>query len=74
MTIEKVSQEDMLSSFKERMESLLKQNQEMIGTIRQNEQTILKLKGAIEALEYFVDPPAEEEVVVDTLEAGPPGE
>lgn len=74
MSLEKVSQEDMLSQFRERMEVLLKQNQEAVTVIRQNEQTILKLKGAIEALEYYVDPPAEEEVLDDTLEAGPPGE
>lgn len=66
MTIEKVSQEDMLTSFRERMDTLLEENQKLISAIRQNEQTILKLKGAIEALEYYVDPPAEEEVVQET--------
>lgn len=66
MTIEKVSQEDMLTSFRERMDSLLEENQKLISAIRQNEQTILKLKGAIEALEYYVDPPTEEAVVEET--------
>lgn len=62
MTIEKVSQDDMLTQFRQRMEGLLEENQKLVASVRQNEQTILKLKGAIEALEYYVDPPAEEEV------------
>jgi hypothetical protein len=55
MTIEQVSQVDMLSQFKERLQAIITENQ--------------KLQGAIEALEYYnpqeeetaSQPPEEEE-------------
>ena len=53
MTIEKVSQEDMLSNFKERLTALLEENKQMAEKIKQNEITALKLQGAIEALDYY---------------------
>lgn len=53
MTIEKVSQEEMLSSFKQRYTNLLDENQKLAAKIKENEVTALKLQGAIETLEYY---------------------
>lgn len=53
MTIEKVSQEEMLSNFKQRYASLLDENQKLAAKIKENEVTALKLQGAIETLEYY---------------------
>lgn len=53
MTIEKVSQDEMLSSFKQRYASLLDENQKLAAKIKENEVTALKLQGAIETLEYY---------------------
>ena len=53
MTIEKVSQEEMLAQFKQRFASLIEENQKLAAKIKDNEATALKLQGAIEALEYY---------------------
>ena len=52
MTIEKVSQEEMLASFKERLSVIVEENKQLAEKIKQNEITALKLQGAIEALDY----------------------
>jgi len=53
MTIEQVSQTDMLKQFKDRLESLVNENQKLAAKIKENEVTALKLQGAIETLEYY---------------------
>ena len=53
MTVEKVSQEEMHSQFKERYQKLIEENQQLSAKIKENEVTALKLLGAIETLEYF---------------------
>ena len=53
MTIEKVSQEEMLAQFKQRFSTLIEENQKLAAKIKENEATALKLQGAIEALEYY---------------------
>tara|TARA_B100001939_G_scaffold131451_1_gene114135 strand:- start:1169 stop:1378 length:210 start_codon:yes stop_codon:yes gene_type:complete len=53
MTIEKVSQEEMLASFKERLSVIVEENKQLAEKIKQNEITALKLQGAIEALDYY---------------------
>tara|TARA_B100000035_G_scaffold297070_1_gene289525 strand:- start:900 stop:1109 length:210 start_codon:yes stop_codon:yes gene_type:complete len=66
MTIEKVSQEEMLGQFKERLEKILSDNQKLAAQIKENEVQALKLQGAIETLEYYKEeetmsaPPDEE--------------
>ena len=52
MTIEKVSQDEMLVQFKERYSKLIDENQKMASQIKENEVQALKLQGAIETLEY----------------------
>lgn len=61
MTIEKVSQEEMLKQFKERLDALQTENKKLADKIRDNEGVALKLLGAIEALSYYLDPEEEEE-------------
>jgi len=53
MTIEKVSQEEMLSQFKQRYAATIEENQRLAAKIKENEVTALKLQGAIETLEYY---------------------
>ena len=53
MTIETVSQPDMLKQFKERVAKLIEENQQLAAKIKENETTALKLQGAIETLEYY---------------------
>jgi|TARA_B100000902_G_C27287929_1_gene905442 uncharacterized protein YeeX (DUF496 family) len=52
---------ELLATFKERYNRLANETKEMQEKIRQNEQTGLKLMGAIETLEYL-NPPDEDEV------------
>jgi len=59
MTIEKVSQDEMLGQFKQRYAALIEENKQLADKIKQNEVTALKLQGAIETLEYY-NPPEEE--------------
>lgn len=63
MTIEKVSQEEMLKQFKERLDALQTENKKLAEKIRDNEGVALKLLGAIEALSYYLDPEEEEETM-----------
>ncbi len=53
MTIEKVSQEEMLQQFGEKFKTLSEENQRLAAKIKENEVTMLKLQGAIETLEYY---------------------
>ena len=53
MAVEKVSQEQMYSQFKDRYTDLIEENKKLASKIRENEVTALKLQGAIEALEYY---------------------
>jgi ferritin-like metal-binding protein YciE len=53
MTIEQVSQPEMLRQFKERFSALIEENQKLAEKVKENEVTALKLQGAIEALEYY---------------------
>lgn len=74
MAIEQVSQEDMLSQFRERFTKLIEENQRLAAKIKENEQTALKLQGAIETLEYYNPesvsaPPDEEGETVDEVNA-----
>jgi len=66
MTIEKVSQEEMLGQFKQRYSALLEENKKLADQIKQNEITALKLQGAIETLEYY-SAEMEEETSVDEV-------
>ncbi len=52
---------ELLATFKEHYNRLANETKEMQEKIRQNEQTGLKLMGAIETLEYL-NPPDEDEV------------
>jgi len=74
MAIEQVSQEDMLSQFRERFTKLIEENRRLAAKIKENEQTALKLQGAIETLEYYNPesvsaPPDEEGETVDEVNA-----
>ena len=75
MTIEKVSQEEMLNQFRERFSKIVEENQQLAAKIKENEATALKLQGAIETLEYYgqqeetaSNPPDVEEVDEVTAE------
>ncbi|WLW37399.1 hypothetical protein [Synechococcus phage S-RS29] len=72
MTIEQVSQTEMLGQFRERLQKIIAENQQLTAKIRDNEQTALKLQGAIETLEYYnpetMSAPPDEEEVVDEVE------
>ena len=60
--------EELLGEFKERYQSILGENQQLAKKIKDNEQTALKLLGAIETLEYLNPPeeaPVEEAAPVD---------
>jgi chaperonin cofactor prefoldin len=67
MSIEQVSQDEMLRQFKERLQAIITENQQLAAKIKENETTGLKLQGAIEALEYYnpetASAPPEEEAV-----------
>jgi predicted RNase H-like nuclease (RuvC/YqgF family) len=73
MTIEKVSQPQMLTEFRERLQKLLAENQQLAAKIKENETTALKLQGAIETLEYYSEEqplshPPDEETEAETEE------
>lgn len=53
MTIEKSSPEELLAQFREKYETLAKENQELARKIKENESQALKLLGAIETLNYL---------------------
>jgi|TARA_A100001388_G_scaffold11105_1_gene7747 hypothetical protein len=50
---ETLSKEELLDQFKTRYGKLVEENKELSEKIRSNEQTALKLLGAIETLEYL---------------------
>ena len=50
--------EELLGEFKERYQTIIGENQQLAKKIKDNEQTALKLLGAIETLEYL-NPPEE---------------
>ena len=58
---------ELLGEFKERYQALLGENQQLDKKIKDNEQTALKLLGAIETLEYLN--PSEETEVEETAPA-----
>ncbi len=60
MTIDKVSQPQMLTEFRERLQKLIGENQQLAAKIKENETTALKLQGAIETLEYYSEVEVEE--------------
>ena len=53
----------LVGEFKERYQSILGENQQLAKKIKDNEQTALKLLGAIETLEYLNPPEETEETV-----------
>lgn len=53
MTIEKVSQPEMLVQFQEKLKAIQTETQQLAAKIRENETTALKLQGAIETLQYY---------------------
>lgn len=65
--MEQVSQEQMLKEFRERLQKLIGENQQLAAKIKENETVALKLQGAIETLEYYnpetMSAPPEEEAV-----------
>ena len=65
--VEKVSQETMLAQFKERLQTLVNENQEAAKKIKDNEVVALKLQGAIEALEYYNENPPSPEISADDV-------
>ena len=58
----------LVGEFKERYQNLIGENQQLAKKIKDNEQTALKLLGAIETLEYL-NPSEEEEKVEETAAA-----
>ena len=52
--------QDLLNNFRTRYNNIIQETKEMQQKIRENEQTALKLMGAIETLEYLY-PPDEDE-------------
>lgn len=69
MTIEKVSQDEMLRQFRERFEQLQEENKQLAQKIRDNEGVALKLLGAIEALSYYIEEDSEEDREQESTEA-----
>ena len=70
--VEKVSQEEMQSQFQSRYTALLEENKKLAAKIKENEITALKLQGALETLDYFIEKPKEPEDtdVTDELVTG----
>ena len=70
--VEKVSQEEMQSQFQSRYTALLEENKKLAAQIKQNERTALKLQGALDTLDYFIEKPEEPEDtdVTDELVTG----
>ena len=64
---EQKTPDELQSEFKERYQALLGENQQLAKKIKDNEQTALKLLGAIETLEYLN--PSEETEVEETAPA-----
>lgn len=60
--------EEMISSFRERLQALTDENAKLTQKIRENEVVGLKLQGAIEALEYIESQGTQEETSEETPE------
>jgi len=58
--------EEMIASFRERLQALTDENKQLTQKIRENEVVGLKLQGAIEALEYVNSQGTEEETSEET--------
>ena len=58
--------EEMIASFRERLQALTDENTQLTQKIRENEVVGLKLQGAIEALEYVNSQGTEEETSGET--------
>ena len=65
---EQKTPDELQSEFKERYQALLGENQQLAKKIKDNEQTALKLLGAIETLEYL-NPSEETPEVVEEAPA-----
>jgi len=50
---ETMTEEELLNDFKRRFTALREENQQLAAKVRDNEQQMLKLQGAIETLEYL---------------------
>jgi len=50
---ETMTEEELLNDFKRRFTALRDENQQLAAKVRDNEQQMLKLQGAIETLEYL---------------------
>ena len=57
---ETASQEELLEQFQTRYQNIIRENQELSKKIKDNEDTALKLLGAIETLEYLSPPSSDE--------------
>jgi len=60
--------EEMISTFRERLQALTEENAKLTQKIRENEVVGLKLQGAIEALEYIESQGTQEETSEETPE------
>jgi|SaaInlStandDraft_2_1057019.scaffolds.fasta_scaffold503565_2 hypothetical protein len=63
--------EEMIASFRERLQGLTDENTKLTQKIRENEVVGLKLQGAIEALEYINSQGTEEETSDETETESP---
>ncbi|UNH61318.1 hypothetical protein SSZBM1_201 [Synechococcus phage S-SZBM1] len=65
---EQQSPEQLLKGFRDRYNALAEETRSLQAKIRENENTALKLMGAIETLEYLHPPTAPEEEQTETEE------
>tara|TARA_B100001996_G_scaffold376166_1_gene357077 strand:+ start:204 stop:455 length:252 start_codon:yes stop_codon:yes gene_type:complete len=68
MTLEKISQEEMLAQFKTRYANFIEENKQLAAKIKENEIQALKLQGAIETLQYYGAEPEEGGEEVDNVD------
>tara|TARA_B100001250_G_scaffold410520_1_gene437120 strand:- start:812 stop:1063 length:252 start_codon:yes stop_codon:yes gene_type:complete len=68
MTLEKISQEEMLAQFKTRYANFIEENKQLATKIKENEIQALKLQGAIETLQYYGAEPEEGGEEVDNVD------
>jgi hypothetical protein len=64
---ETLAPDKLLEQFKLRYESIIQENQQLAAKIRENEQTALKLQGALETIQYLY-PEQSSEVEEETIE------
>jgi hypothetical protein len=64
---ETLAPDKLLEQFKLRYESIIQENQQLAAKIRENEQTALKLQGALETIQYLY-PEQPSEVEEETIE------